>query len=481
MRLHLLLASADDHEPVLSPGLEMGSIVGELRYGSPVAAPIYKRTHLDDPGGDPNDLAAQRWALVAPEGARGDRLLALVAPLARRRAEQQGLEPDQLQVFRAGADMSVGEILDWRRKLQALPEQERPRYLLLLGDADEISFELQQHLGGDRFVGRLTFPEEAGFEAYVDKVLRAESAPPRAELARVLFFTVHDGTTATDMGYQMLIQPAMKLCEKARQRGDFPTSLMLELGRSESGLASQFPAEVAARTPGVLFTLSHGLGAPRGGWDSAAEQRQRQGAMSLGAGQALTAEALSGRPFLPGGLWFCFACFSAGTSTRSSYAPWIQRLIDDNAGAPSLAAVRASAPVDQRSFVAALPQVALANPDGPLAVIGHVDLAWAYAFQELSGHNHASRFTGVLRELVKHRRVGVGLNALTRYVASINAELTLKYHADEAARAAGETSPQEAYHRAHLWMTRNDLAGYVLLGDPAVRLPISGPRRSASP
>jgi hypothetical protein len=373
--------------------------------------------------------------------------------------------------------MSGAEILDWRRKLQALPQQEQPRYLLLLGDADEISFELQQHVAGDRFVGRLTFQEEVGFEAYVDKVLRAESTPAGSELARVLFFTVHDGTTATDMGYQMLIQPAMKLCEKARQRGDFPASLVLELGTPQSGLASHLPAEVAVRTPGVLFTLSHGLGAPRGGWDSAAKQRQYQGALSLGAGHALTADALSGRPFLPGGLWFCFACFSAGTPTRSAYAPWIQRLRDDNAGGPSLEAVRASAPMDQRPFVAALPQAALANPDGPLAVIGHVDLAWAYAFQELTGHNHASRFAGVLRELVKHRRVGVGLNALTRHVASVNAELTLKYQADEAARTEGGASPQEAYHRAHLWMTRNDLAGYVLVGDPAVRLPISGSRR----
>jgi hypothetical protein len=199
--------------------------------------------------------------------------------------------------------------------------------------------------------------------------------------------------------------------------------------------------------------------------------------MSLGAGHALTVEDVSGRPFLPGGLWFCFACFSAGTPARSSYAPWIQRLIDDKAGGPSLASVRASAPVDQRPFVAALPQVALANPDGPLAVIGHVDLAWAYAFQEISGHNHTSRFTGVLRELVKHRRVGVGLNALTRFVSAVNAELTLKYHADEAARTQGDAPPGEAYHRAHLWMARNDLSGYVLLGDPAVRLPISSPKR----
>ena len=468
VRLHLLLARAGDHQPALAPGPELSTVFGELERPSPVRVPPSGR--LYDPGGEPNDLSTQRWALVAPTGARGDRLLELVAPLTRRRAEQQGLELDQLPIFRVSPDMSRQEFLAWRHKLQSMPPKEQPRYLLLLGDADEISFEFQQQLAGDHFVGRLAFPDEAGFKAYVEKVLRSESDPPREERARVLFFTAHDGTTATDVGYQALVLPGMKLCAKSRQQGDFPASSVQELGVPGSWSARELSAMAAERTPGVLFTLSHGLGPSPAGWASAEEQRRRQGAMSLGEGQELTVDDVSGRPFLPDGLWVFFACFSAGTPSRSAYDPWLQRL---NMGA-SLASVRASALVDQRPFVAALPQAALANPDGPLAVIGHVDLAWAYSFQDPSGHNHASRFVGVLRELVKHRRVGVGLSALTRFVASVNAELTLKYHEDEAAIAEGELPTQEPYHRAHLWMTRNDLSGYVLLGDPAARLPISG-------
>jgi hypothetical protein len=477
LHLHLLLARADDHRPVLSQGPEMDSVLGELQHPSPVPSPPYTPTHLYDPGGDPNDLEAQRWALVAPTGERGDRLLALVAPLARRRAEQQGLEPSRLEVFRVAPNMSGPDIIAWRRKLQAMPLQDQPRYLLLLGDADEISFEFQQHLAVDRFVGRLTFPDDAGFEAYVAKVLRAESTSPSAERARALFFTVHDGTPATDIGYQALIQPSMKLCEKGLQRGDFPASQVLDLGTPDSWSVDQLLASAAERVPGVLLTLSHGLGPPRNGWASAAEQRRRQGVMSLDQGEELAADVVSQHPFLPDGFWFSFACFSAGTPARSAYAPWLQRLLEDNQGAPNLAAIRASAPVDQRPFVAALPQAALANPHGPLAIVGHVDLAWTYAFQEATGHNHASRFVGVLRELVKQRRAGVSLNALTRFIASVNAELTDKSQEDEAARADGTAGPPEAFHRAHLWMTRNDLSGYVLLGDPAVRLPISLPRR----
>lgn len=472
-RLHLLLAHADDHQPVLAPGPELSTVFDELGRPSPVQVPRPPSGQLYDPGGDPNDLAAQHWALVAPTGARGDRLLELVAPLARHRAEQQGVALEQLHTFRVPPDMSSRDILAWRHKLQALPFKEQPRYLLLLGDGDEISFEFQQQLAGDRFVGRLAFPDEAGFTAYVEKVLRAESEPPREERARVLFFTAHDGTAATDIGYRALVQPGMQHCTKARQQGDFPASQLQELGAPGSEPANVLLTAAAERTPGVLFTLSHGLGPPRDGWGSAEEQRKRQGALSLGAGQVLTVGDVSGRPFLPDGLWVFFACFSAGTPARSAYAPWLQRL---NSRA-SLSSLRASAPVDRRPFVAALPQAALANPEGPLAVLGHVDLAWAYSFQSISGHNHASRFVGVLRELVKHRRAGVGLSALTRFVAAVNAELTIQYQEEEAALAEGGVPPQEPYDRAHLWMTRNDLSGYVLLGDPAVRLPIAGPKR----
>jgi hypothetical protein len=40
-------------------------------------------------------------------------------------------------------------------------------------------------------------------------------------------------------------------------------------------------------------------------------------------------------------------------------------------------------------------------------------------------------------------------------------------------------SRQERTRQAHLWMMRQDLAGYVLLGDPAVHLPLAGKHRPA--
>lgn len=473
MLLHLLLARADDHRPVLSSHPDLTSVLREPRPLS-----MKKPGELYDAHGDVDDLRAQGWGVVAPEGARGDRLLALVSPLLRHRAEQQHLQPEALQIFRVRPDMSAADIEAFRDRLDRMPWEEQPRYLLLLGDADEVSFEVQRSLTESRFVGRLTFPREAGFEAYVDKVLRAEKEPARAALARALFFSVHDGTPATSVGYDMLMSPGLKLSLRSHQRGDFPAREVLELGTPEDWSAEQLFTHAKEPTPAVLLTLSHGLGAPRNGWPSAEEQRQRQGAMSLGRGQTLTASDVAHGPFLSDGLWFSFACFSAGTPGRSLYAPWLKRLEEASGGGNRLDALRASAPVDGRAFVAALPQVALANPEGPLGVFGHVDLAWAYAFLEPSGHGRAAPFAGVLRDLVKHHRAGVGLHVLSSVIASIDSKLARLYDGDESARFNGETPPVEELNRAHLWMTRHDLSGFVLLGDPAVRLPLTGGGRA---
>lgn len=472
MHLHLLLAHADSHSPVLPQGLALTSVLREPR---PI--PAVKPKHLYDVTGDLNDLTSQRWAMVAPEGPRGDRLLECVARLRQLRAEQQHLRPEESHVFRVPPGMTALNAEEFRRKLLKMHREEQPRYLLVLGGADEISFEFQQYLAVDRFVGRLAFPREEDFEVYVDKVLRAELGGPRAERARTLFYTAHDGTVATSHGYDLLICPSLRDCQQSRQRGSFPASEVRELGSPEDSSAAQLLASAAEPTPAVLLTLSHGDAGPEGGWSSPAEQRQRQGALVLDRSQVLMADDVARRPFLPGGVWIYFACFGAGTPERSLYTPWLQRLKDMGAGGQKLKSVLASAPLDARPFVAALPQAALANPEGPLAVIGHVDLAWSYAYHDLDGHNHAARFANMLRDLVKHRRAGVGLHSLTSAIASVDARLAMLYQQDAEALLGGGEPPREALDRAHLWMTRYDLAAYVLLGDPAVRLPLRGSQR----
>ncbi|HYO72252.1 MAG TPA: hypothetical protein VEU33_39890 [Archangium sp.] len=479
MELELLLAHADDHRPVLESGLPDDS----LGQAPTSAQRSQMPTHLWDPGGDPNDLAAQRWGVIAPEGPAGDRLLALLAPLRQWREQQQGAPA---RCFRVSPGLGGPEAVRWKNTVlrdESLPEREWPRYLLILGDLQQVSLEFQQGLGSDVFVGRLAFRDERGLSAYVDKVLRWERAPSKETRARSLFFTAHDGTAATRVGYQQLVLPSLQACRTRQQRGELNADFQ-EIGSPEDWSAQHLLDQAAMSRPGVLLSVSHGLGAPRKGWSSASEQQALQGAMSLGR-EFLRAEDVASRPFLPGGFWVYLACFGGGTPQSSPYFHWLRRLQDAWARMGSPEAVLASLPkAGEPPFIAALPQAALANPEGPLALIAHVDLAWSYGFSDVDTQprGRASRFLGLLRELVEGRRAGVGLSALLRFASEANLELTLLEDGAESDRAVGRATAQDSVRRGHLWMMRQDVSGYVLLGDPAVRLPLApAASRAVSP
>jgi len=480
MDLELLLTHADDHRPTLEQGLPLQSVGSQ-----PKPPPGEMPTHLWDSGRDPNDLSAQRWGVLAPEGPAGDRLLALIEPLCRLRQEAQGTP---IRVYRAPPNLDAPAAVRWKKQViqdEAIPELQRTRYLLMLGDLDQLSLELQQILSDEGFIGRLAFSRDADYEAYVEKVLRWEKKPAPTQ-ARALFYTAHDGTRATSLGYQALIKPSLKLCRERQKEGDFPAREILELGEGEGGSVDRLLAQVALPEPSLLFSMSHGLGAPRQGWKSVDAQHRLQGAMSLGVGQVLDAEALANQPFLPGGLWFYLSCFGAGTPSRSAFATWLSQLREAGRFSGQLDSLLASLPREgERPFIAALPKAVLANPQGPLAVMGHADLAWSYSFQDEGPGttNRPSRFQGLLRSMVLGRRAGVGLNALLRFFVDTNTALTALYEQQEEAQRLGRPNPVDLTQRAHLWMLRQDLAGYVLLGDPAVQLPVTPaqPRKAAQP
>jgi hypothetical protein len=235
----------------------------------------------------------------------------------------------------------------------------------------------------------------------------------------------------------------------------------------------------------VLFTLSHGMGAPRAGWVDDEAQRRLQGALTFGPHGRLTGEDVADVPFVPGGLWFLFACFGAGTPDRSAYRPWLEILRRAGQLGGDVDALFATLPRDgTRPFVAALPKAALANPRGPLAVVAHVDLAWTTAFEEQDGAataNRSGRFLEVLRGLVKGTRAGSALRALDRVVTDVNAELAALDQAALDARSRGLPATPDAARRGHLGLLRADVAGYVLLGDPAARLPLAGTAARPAP
>jgi hypothetical protein len=243
-------------------------------------------------------------------------------------------------------------------------------------------------------------------------------------------------------------------------------------------------AAAAAAGPGVLFSCSHGAGAPRGGWGSPGERRALQGAPCLGGGHHLEAQLLAEAPFVPGGIWLMFACFGAGTPRHSAYHHWLARLQQHGEHDGDLASVLSSLPAEgEPPFLSALAQAALANPEGPVAIIGHLDLAWSYGFCDLDKMSHGERhrrFHEVVAQLVKGARVGLALGgSLMRARNQVQAELGIA--ADAEARGGHEPLEQRA-RLGHRWMVLQDLDGYIALGDPAARLatPPRSRRRSTT-
>ncbi|MBN9684348.1 MULTISPECIES: hypothetical protein [unclassified Corallococcus] len=479
MDFELLLSHANDRRPVLEEALPLDAASHQPRPEAPreEAGRASSEDVLLRPDRDPNSLPDQRWGVVVPEGPLGDRLLALIAPLCALRAEEQGAP---VRVYRVPPGMDGIQAVRWMDSVlrdEDASETEQPAFLLMLGDFDQVSFELQQMLGAGGFTGRLTFGSDAGYEAYVDKVLRWSRTPAPEQRARTLLFTAHDGTPATTVGYQALMAPSFRSLRTRQEEGLLRAEVPCELGEPGAWSLGELLGQVASPHPSMLFTLSHGLGAPRRGWASVGEQRARQGAMSLGGQGTLEASDLASTAFLPGGFWFYFACFSAGTPSRSAYHAWLSRLREAGEYPGRLERLLESLPREgERPFVAALPQAALANPQGPLAVMGHVDLAWTYSFQDMTclARDRPSRFMGLLSSLVEGSRAGVGLSALLRSFNLANMELTTLYDQEEFARRSGRDSAVNPVDLAHLWMLRHDLAGYILLGDPAVRLPLAG-------
>jgi len=456
--IELFLQPAGDRGQTLAHGLATRALAGDRGAADTPDAPA---------GGDPNSLRDQGWGVIAPRGDEGDRLLALIQPLIDRRAADQDAD---VPIYRVPPDMTAADAAAWLdRKLVANELAAAiPGYLLALGRPDQVSFELQQVLANAFSVGRLGFDIDADYEAYVHKLIASERSSASAP-ARAVYFTARDGTPATELACRALMQPCVADAFAQRKAGRFAAQDIVVLDDPDpAGAAGRLLA--AATGPSVLFTCSHGAGAPAAGWRSPAEQRAQQGALCLGDGGFLTAAMLAGATFLPGGAWLAFACFSAGTPRHSAYHPWLARLQEHGEHDGDLSSVLASLPRDgEPPFIAALPQAALASPGGPLAVIGHLDLAWSYAFQDvdkLSRGGRHRRFHELVTQLVKRTRVGLAVSgSLMSSRNQVQTELTIASDGD--ARAGALDAPAA---RGHRWMVLQDLAGYIVLGDPAARI-----------
>lgn len=427
---------------------------------APAPTPTRRGDFSLGPGHDANRVAHKFWGLIVAESQRAAVADAL-APLLGLREAQMGKPVPILVVPDGMADRS-GVAQRWMADHWLdIDTWERPEYLLIAGDLDAVPLALHRVLAREAFVGRVAFtradrtPDTDGYRAYAEKVVRHHDGHA-ARRPEVLLYQVDDGTRATRLAETELIEPATAWLAGAK-RFDAVTHL------PSSGFGMPCPDELldatGVRAPNILLTASHGVAAR-----SDARRLALQGAMCFGR-EHLRADDLRERVFVPGGLWIYIACFGAGTPSQSAYARWLGEIFPDGREAQ-----RVQATLSERPFIAALPQAALANPNGPLGMIAHVDLAWSYGLVEQVARrirrdphhrlSNAIARMGMRGPTDESTSFGLALGEVRRMIDRFSgADADLRTYEERGARAGA-------------WMARNDLEGYILLGDPAVRLPV---------
>ncbi len=468
--LDLFLSPYEDGGQALD-GLNRESL--SQRAGSAGTRPNFR-----DLSQDANKLSAQSWTVVAPDDDNGDRLVEIIQPLIKHRQEQCRVTVIKMP------RLTRKETVDWveANVVGNKREADIPGYALIVGGFDGVSLGSQQALAKECFTGRIAFDDPQHYESYVQKLIRSDEKRDRAEdlsPTRSLFFCARDGTPATALGNSWLIQPSMKDVEAGKADGSLAVGEILALEDEDPVRAGNLLLDTAAEDqPTFLFSCSHGMGAPRRGWgDDTDKMHKLQGALCLGNGKYIAGSDMVNKPFLPGGMWMFFACFGAGTPDESAYYHWLAQLKETGQYGGRLSSVLKALPRKSSPFLASLPKAVLANGNGPLAVIGHLDLAWSYSFQEFTASSALQkyrRFETLVSEMINGGRAGVAHRKLLDKLRSADEAILLSN--DEAARArqSGEEPVDDRVAMSNKWMLRQDVDGYVLLGDPAARLAVSG-------
>jgi hypothetical protein len=207
----------------------------------------------------------------------------------------------------------------------------------------------------------------------------------------------------------------------------------------------------------------------------------RQGTLLLAPNEVLNASDVHTGRFYPGGVWINLASFSAATPEGSIYAHWLNNVAVSGPEDDVTDGLRMNLGTQgyDSPFLSALAMAALANPEGPLAIIGKNDLAWMYSPVETERRRRdaSDAIHQVLLALARGRRIGVAFDEIVRFRLETNDDLMAMFSRD---KRQSQVQPDSIHfaRRAFAWLLRNDLQSYMLLGDPAVKLP-STKRRGA--
>ena len=350
----------------------------------------------------------------------------------------------------------VGFFQNWLSEIFAA--RQLPPYLLICDDFANISLEIQFVFNALAVTGRLYFDHPDDYAAYAEKVLRVERR--RLPNGKRCVLASPQDDTVTFVDCENLVKPAL----------DSHAGKSLDL---EPLLGAQFDEgalHAAARECRFLGLYSHGLGLEP---DQLEQRPDLAGAFvlvhdSMADEGLLTADELIRDPFVPGGIFFSPACLAGGLQGNSDYASWI-----DPGNLTRFCGTEAR--------LSSVADAVLRNPDGPVAFLAHFDISMASNAPMTNSMFEDRNLQTMLHEqFFKHLNQGACLGRATKpfrwaagsyYSRSIEtfSQLTGTLPIDPESAARPVADIVRSMCRDHV--TATDYRNFVILGDPAVRLP----------
>jgi hypothetical protein len=456
-----LLVSAETGAPApVLPPESLPHIVPDLPGADQRAV---NSTHLstDSSVGDPNDLTQTGWCILFASDA-DPAIKAQLQPLIDLRHAQ--VADDNLFKIFEGNDSGVrpGQTADnWVQyrgvslTAQVDPTAGVPYYVLIVGQPDRIPFDFQNLLKMQWAVGRLAFDNIEDYGRYAQAVVQYESptfVPVQRKNAAV-WITHNDGDLATGMLSDALCPNFLDAqhplgCGTAKFSLDAFTASTPKQATKQQFI-DMLRGNIPGGAPAVFFTGSHGA---EYSLTDPALQRRMQGALFTqewirgtpgGENNLVSADDIPADARLQGTMAFLFAYYFGADGAQLPVAP-----------AP---------------LIAALPQALLSH--GTLAVIAHVDLAFPYAFQDVTGTPQVQAVRDPLTYLMMGRRAGYAADCLSDRWSHLCSQL-IESEARTASPDPSAPQPLNASARTALTIARDDARNYIVLGDPAARLRI---------
>jgi hypothetical protein len=418
-------------------------------------------------GVDPTDITQAGWGIVFLKD-EDPAVKAALQPLVEHRSNQI-VNSKLIRVL----EYQPGETWEqWLGRYNVAPGSVEPTkipyYLLLIGDPQRLSFSLGHLLDVEYGIGRLHFDTPAEYAAYAASVIAYESDTlvPNAKEA-VFFGPRHNFDQATKMSADYLINPLADGYPAQNgnpaepgtaQRWGYQSRKIWGDAATKAALLDVIQPVGSSRTPAFLFSASHGMGFPRGNNN----QKNAQGALlcqdwpgfgTIHPNHYLAAADVPANSRLHGMVLFHFACYGAGT-------PQVDQFIHEPGQPPPTIA--------DASFLSALPKTWLTHPNGSaLACIGHVERAWGTSIIASHAGPQIQTFQNAIGRILIGQPLGYALKDFNERYAALSTSMAA------ILQQAGWGAAPDPESLAYQWIERNDAEGYILIGDPAVKLRVN--------